>query len=47
MSIGNFTPEEAITFLAAVKAHCATRPGSGLLIGVDGKKDRPRRCRLR
>jgi dimethylhistidine N-methyltransferase len=38
-SIGNFTPEEAVTFLATVKAHCATRPGSGLLIGVDGKKD--------
>jgi L-histidine Nalpha-methyltransferase len=38
-SIGNFTPEEAVAFLATVKAHCATRPGSGLLIGVDGKKD--------
>jgi len=38
-SVGNFTPDEAVAFLATVKAHCSTRPGSGLLIGVDGKKD--------
>ena len=41
-SIGNFTPEGAREFLARVKAHCATRPGSALLIGVDGKKDKAR-----
>ena len=39
-SIGNFTPEEAAAFLARVREHCATRPDSGLLIGVDGKKPR-------
>ena len=39
-SIGNFTPREAVEFLASIRAHCAPRPGSGLLIGVDGKKDR-------
>lgn len=38
-SIGNFTPREAVTFLARIQAHCAARPGSGLLIGVDAKKD--------
>ena len=38
-SIGNFTPDEARAFLARVHAHCATRPGSGLLIGVDTRKD--------
>lgn len=38
-SIGNFTPEEALAFLASVRRHCASRPGSNLLIGVDGKKD--------
>jgi dimethylhistidine N-methyltransferase len=38
-SIGNFTPEEAVAFLAIVHAQCAARPGSGLVIGVDGKKD--------
>ena len=37
-SIGNFTHEDSIAFLAQVKAYCASRPGSGLLIGVDGKK---------
>lgn len=41
-SIGNFTPAQARSFLAKVKAHCATRPASGLLIGVDGKKDKAR-----
>jgi len=37
-SIGNFSPGEALDFLKMVKAQCAKRPGSGLLIGVDGKK---------
>ena len=41
-SIGNFTPEEAARFLARIRAHCAQRPGSGLVIGVDGKKEKPR-----
>jgi dimethylhistidine N-methyltransferase len=40
-SIGNFTPADAVTFLATVRALCAARPGSGLLIGVDGKKATP------
>jgi dimethylhistidine N-methyltransferase len=39
-SIGNFTPGEAVTFLASIRAHCESRPGSGLLIGVDGKKEK-------
>lgn len=35
-SIGNFTPEEARSFLAQMHALCVRgRPGSGLLIGVD------------
>ncbi|MEO8485338.1 MAG: L-histidine N(alpha)-methyltransferase [Betaproteobacteria bacterium] len=38
-SIGNFTPDEARDFLARIHAHCASRPGSGLLIGVDTRKD--------
>src|SRR6185437_1831246 len=38
-SIGNFTPREAVRFLASIHAQCAPRPGSGLLIGVDAKKD--------
>jgi dimethylhistidine N-methyltransferase len=37
-SIGNFTPEEAVRFMANLQRHCASRPGSGLLIGVDAKK---------
>ncbi|HSV17079.1 MAG TPA: L-histidine N(alpha)-methyltransferase [Casimicrobiaceae bacterium] len=37
-SIGNFTPEEASGFLRDIRAHCAA-PGSGLLIGVDTRKD--------
>jgi dimethylhistidine N-methyltransferase len=41
-SIGNFTPAQALVFLRSVQRHCAKRAGSGLLIGVDGKKDRPR-----
>ena len=38
-SIGNFAPPQAVAFLATIKAQCAMRPGSGLLIGVDAKKD--------
>lgn len=37
-SIGNFTPDEARVFLSRIRGHCASRPGSSLLIGVDGKK---------
>jgi dimethylhistidine N-methyltransferase len=37
-SIGNFAPDDAVGFLAKVRAHTAPRPGSTLLIGVDGKK---------
>jgi dimethylhistidine N-methyltransferase len=40
-SIGNFTPPEARDFLASIRAHCRAREG-GLLIGVDGKKDKSR-----
>lgn len=40
-SIGNFTPQEAVSFLRTVRAKFAGRPGSGLLIGVDGKKRKP------
>jgi dimethylhistidine N-methyltransferase len=39
-SIGNFTPPDARDFLARIRAWCADRPGSGLLIGVDAKKDK-------
>jgi dimethylhistidine N-methyltransferase len=39
-SIGNFTPPEATRFLAGIRRCCAARPGSSLLIGVDGKKDK-------
>jgi dimethylhistidine N-methyltransferase len=38
-SIGNFKPEAAVQFLRQVRGYCEPRPGSGLLIGVDGKKD--------
>jgi dimethylhistidine N-methyltransferase len=41
-SIGNFTPAQAVDFLRSVQRHLGRRPGSGLLIGVDGKKDRAR-----
>ena len=41
-SIGNFDPDAALAFLRRVKRHCASRPGSGLLIGVDTKKDKAR-----
>ncbi len=40
-SIGNFTPEEALAFLRAIRLHCVV-PGSGLLIGVDTKKEKAR-----
>ena len=39
-SIGNFTPAQATRFLARVHRYCSARPGSSLLIGVDGKKDK-------
>ncbi len=38
-SIGNFAPEEAGAFLMDIRGHCAGVPGSGLLIGVDTRKD--------
>jgi dimethylhistidine N-methyltransferase len=38
-SIGNFTPEEAGGFLGRLHEYCAARPGSGVLVGVDGKKE--------
>lgn len=41
-SIGNFTPEEALRFLRDVHVHCVGRADSGLLIGVDTKKDKAR-----
>jgi dimethylhistidine N-methyltransferase len=39
-SIGNFTPDAAREFLADIRLHCTAAPGSGLLIGVDTKKER-------
>jgi dimethylhistidine N-methyltransferase len=41
-SIGNFTPEEALRFLRDIHLHCLGRGDSGLLIGVDTKKDQAR-----
>ena len=41
-SIGNFMPRDAVALLASVRRHFPSRPGSGLLIGVDAKKDRSR-----
>jgi len=41
-SIGNFDHAQARSFLASVHRHCAGRDGSGLLIGVDTKKDAAR-----
>lgn len=38
-SIGNFSHARAGTFIESIARHCTTRPGSGLLIGVDMKKD--------
>jgi dimethylhistidine N-methyltransferase len=40
-SIGNFAPDEAVTFLQSIRRQCSV-PGSGLLIGVDTKKDKSR-----
>lgn len=34
-SIGNFTPQQALAFLAGIRAQCAGAHGGGLLIGVD------------
>ena len=41
-SIGNFAPDAALHFLRSIHRHCTARPGSGLLIGVDTKKDKAR-----
>jgi dimethylhistidine N-methyltransferase len=41
-SIGNFSHDAARAFIASIARHCATRAGSGLLIGVDMKKDADR-----
>lgn len=41
-SIGNFDPPSAHAFLRGIHRHCARRAGSGLLIGVDTKKDKAR-----
>jgi dimethylhistidine N-methyltransferase len=40
-SIGNFAPEDAGMFLMDIQRHCRV-PGSGLLIGVDTRKDAAR-----
>jgi L-histidine Nalpha-methyltransferase len=40
-SIGNFSPAEARHFLGTLRSHLGAREG-GLLIGVDGKKDKVR-----
>jgi dimethylhistidine N-methyltransferase len=34
-SIGNFTPEQALVFLAGIRAQCTGAYGGGLVIGVD------------
>ena len=41
-SIGNFDPEESVELLRAIHAACTSRKGSGLLIGIDTKKDKAR-----
>ncbi|HEX6138506.1 MAG TPA: L-histidine N(alpha)-methyltransferase [Casimicrobiaceae bacterium] len=41
-SIGNFAPLEAFRFLHAIRRHCGGDGESGLLIGVDTKKDAAR-----
>jgi len=41
-SIGNFVPDDARHFLSDIHLHCIAAEGSGLLIGVDTKKDRQR-----
>ncbi len=38
-SIGNFNHDAAFAFLRGIARHCALQRGSGLLIGVDMKKD--------
>ncbi|MDH4376604.1 MAG: L-histidine N(alpha)-methyltransferase [Ramlibacter sp.] len=38
-SIGNFTPDHAVSFLGSLHSACGTAPVSGLLIGVDLLKD--------
>ena len=43
-SIGNFAPAEALEFLRGIRSHCGADGDSGLLIGVDTKKD-PARLR--
>jgi len=43
-SIGNFAPAQALRFLQVIRRHCGTDADSGLLIGVDTKKD-PKRLR--
>jgi dimethylhistidine N-methyltransferase len=40
-SIGNFLPDDAVWFIKQIHAHCKTTD-SGLLIGVDAKKDKAR-----
>ena len=37
-SLGNFTPADALAFLATLRTHCTHRSGSRLMIGVDAKK---------
>jgi dimethylhistidine N-methyltransferase len=41
-SIGNFAPAEAQAFLRDLNLHCVGRADSGLLIGVDTRKDKSR-----
>ena len=41
-SIGNFAPADALRFLRDIHRHCIGRDRSGLLIGVDTKKDKAR-----
>jgi len=43
-SIGNFSPARALQFLQVIRRHCGVDAESGLLIGVDTKKD-PARLR--
>jgi L-histidine Nalpha-methyltransferase len=43
-SIGNFAPSEALQFLQTIRRHCEGDAESGLLIGVDTKKDVARLC---
>jgi dimethylhistidine N-methyltransferase len=41
-SIGNFSPMQAREFLQDIRVHCVSRADSGLLIGVDTRKDAAR-----